>query len=155
MADVTVHLEDIDEDNWMEIVLLTTETDGVPKVCEQYVSSNALSIVQAVYEGSWAIKAVYCGKRAVGFTMYGYNPELDGYEICRIMIDVKHQGKGFGTIALKLVMEELMEEDDCEEIYLSLNPSNERGKAIYAKLGFTNTGVKSGTEEIWRFICQR
>lgn len=154
MADVMVQLRDIDEDNWMEVALLTTEEDGIPKVCEQYVSSNALSIVQAVYEGNWEVKAIYCGKKPVGFTMYGYNPEYDGYEICRIMIDHKHQGKGFGTIALKLVMEELSLFEDCDYIYLSLNPNNEKSKKIYKKLGFEDTGVKNGSEEVWRILCQ-
>lgn len=155
MADVMVRLEEITEDNWMEVALLTTEEDGIPKVCEQYVSSNAMSIVQAVYEGGWEVKAVYCGRVPVGFVMYGINQTFDVYEICRIMIDHKHQGKGFGTIALRLVMEELMENEDCDYIYLSLNPSNEKSKSIYKKFGFEDTGMRTGTEEVWRVLCQR
>lgn len=155
MADVMVQLRDITEDNWMEVSLLTTEDDGIPKVCEQYVSSNALSIVQAIFEEGWEVKAIYCGKLMVGFTMFGLNPFTDEYEICRIMIDHRHQGKGFGTIALELVIDELMEYEDCESIYLSLNPNNEKSKSIYRKLGFEYTGEKSGSEEIWRLICQK
>lgn len=155
MTDVMVHLEDITEENWMEVSLLTTEEDGIPKVCEKYVSSNALSIVQALYEDTWEVKAVYCGKRPVGFVMYGLNPKYDVYEICRIMIDYRHQGKGFGTIALELAMEELAELDDCDYIYLSLNPSNEKSKSIYKKFGFEDTGMRTETEEVWRVLCQK
>lgn len=149
MTDVSISLQDIDERNWMDIILLTTQEDGVPRVCEEYVASNALSIVQAVFEDSWIIKAIYCGKRAVGFTMYGVNPDTGYYEICRIMIDKSQQGRGFGTIALKLVIEELMDNEDCDAIYLSMNPKNERGRNIYEKLGFIRTGDKNGDEDIY------
>lgn len=155
MPDVMVRLEDITEENWMEVSLLTTEQDGIPKVCEKYVSSNALSIVQAVYEGTWEVKAVYCGKKVVGFVMYGLNQERDVYEILRIMIDYRHQGKGFGTIALKLVMEELAAIEDCDYIYLSVNPANEKSKSIYKKFGFEDTGIRTETEEVWRALCQK
>lgn len=150
MADVSVRLEDIDEDNWMEVALLTTEEDGNPKVVERFVASSALSIVQAVYEESWEVKAIYCGKKAVGFTMYGVNPEYDTYEIRTLMIDSRHQGKGFGTIALKLVIDELTEEEDCNRIYLSVNKDNELGRRIYEKNGFEYTGTINGNEMVYR-----
>lgn len=147
--DVSLRLEEITEDNWRDIVLLTTEDSGIPRVCEQYVASNALSIVQAVYEGTWNVNAVYCGKRPVGFVMYGYHPYREKYELCRIMIDHKHQGKGFGTMALELVIEELSEIEDCTEIYLSVNPGNRRGKHIYEKAGFVKTGEMCDGEEVY------
>lgn len=150
MADVSVRLEDIDEDNWMEVALLTTEEDGNPKVVERFVASSALSIVQAVYEESWEVKAIYCGKKAVGFAMYGVNPEYDTYEIRTLMIDSRHQGKGFGTIALKLVIDELTEEEDCNRIYLSVNKDNELGRRIYEKNGFEYTGTINGNEMVYR-----
>lgn len=147
--DVSVRLEEITEDNWRDIVLLTTEDNGMPRVLEQYVASNALSIVQAAYEGTWTVNAVYCGKRPVGFVMYGYCREYDCYELCRLMIDHKHQGKGFGSIALKLVIEEMSEIEDCTEIYLSVNPENIRGKHIYEKAGFIKTGEVWDNEEVY------
>lgn len=152
MPDVTVRLEDIDEDNWMDVVLLTTEKDGMPRVCEQYVASNSFSIVQAMYEGTWSIKAVYCGKVAVGFVMYGYNPEYDEYELLRLMIDHKHQGKGFGVVALRLVLDEMREVEDCENVYIAVNKDNERAKRIYQSNGFVKTNLMRGEEEVW--ICR-
>ena len=72
MPDVSVKLKDIDESNWMDVVLLTSSQGPSPLVLEEFVASNALSICQAVYEETWNIKAVYCGRKAVGFVMYGY-----------------------------------------------------------------------------------
>ena len=149
MADVSVRLEDVDEDNWMSVVLLTTETERQPKVVEQYVASNALSIVQAVYEQTWDYKAVYCGDKPVGFVMYGYNGERDAYEILRLMIDSRYQDKGIGTIALKLAIGELAENEDCDCIYVSTNKDNYGAKRIYEKNGFVYTGEMSGDEELY------
>ena len=149
MGDVVVRLQEIDETNWMEVVLLTTQEDGVPRICEEFVTSNALSIVQALYEQTWTVKAVYCGRKPVGFVMYGFCEEQNYYEILRLMIDYNHQGKGFGSIALRLVIEEREEIEDCEEIYLRVNPKNETGKKIYEKNGFVNTGQMIGGEELY------
>ena len=65
------------------------------------------------------------------------------------MIDHNHQGKGFGSIALKLVIEEMAEIEDCTEIYLSVNPENIRGKHIYEKAGFVKTGEVWDNEEVY------
>ena len=149
MPDVSVRLKDIDEDNWMDIVMLTTSEDAVPRILEEYVASNALSICQALYEETWNVKAVYCGRKPVGFAMYGYCEERQQYEICRLMIDRNHQGKGFGSIALKLVMEEMAEIDECEKVYLLVHKDNSRAHHIYEKNGFVPTGEMIGDEELF------
>lgn len=148
--DVTIRLAEVDENNWMDVILLTTQEDGIPVVCEQYVASNALSICQAVFEDFWEYKAIYCGKKAIGFAMYGFNDKSGCYEICRLMIDRNHQGKGFGNIALRLIIEDMFNSYvDCDEIYLAVHEENERGKHLYQKNGFVATGQKNGHEEIY------
>ncbi|WP_307307463.1 GNAT family N-acetyltransferase [Neobacillus driksii] len=59
-------------------------------------------------EENWTVKAIYQNDMPIGFTMYGYSDELAGYEICRIMIDYKFQGNGFGKKALLLVIKEMV-----------------------------------------------
>lgn len=147
--DVRVTLEDIDESNWMDIVLLTTESDERPKTYEEFVPGNALSLCQAFFEDTWTVRAVYCGHLPVGFVMYGYCEEHDFYELCRIMVDVHHQGKGLGEIILRLAIEEIIEEELCDTLYLRMRPENEKAKHLYEKVGFVSTGEFSGTEEIY------
>ncbi len=149
MPDVSVKLKDIDEDNWMDVVMLTTQSEEAPCIIEKYVASNALSICQALYEDTWTVKAVYCGKKPVGFAMYGYSEERDEYELCRLMIDYAHQGKGLGSIALELVLEEMVDTYDCDSIYLLVHKDNDRAKHIYTKMGFEPTGDMVGVEEIY------
>lgn len=149
MPDVSVRLKDIDEDNWMEVVMLTTEDIDEPRVVEKYVASNALSVCQAVYEDTWTVRAIYCGKKPVGFAMYGYSEERDEYELCRLMIDHNHQGKGLGSIALELILDEMAETYECDSIYLLVHKDNIRAKHIYEKQGFVPTGDMVGSEEIY------
>lgn len=147
--DVRVTLEDIDEENWREVAMLTTEEDHLPKVCEKYVPGNALSICQAFFEDTWTVRVAYCGHRPMGFVMYGYCEEYDFYELARLMIDVRHQGKGFGSIVLGLAIEEIMELEECESLYIRMNPENIRAKHIYEKAGFVDSGKMAGNEAVY------
>ncbi|MEH7273700.1 GNAT family N-acetyltransferase [Neobacillus vireti] len=72
--------------------------------------------------------------------MYGYSEELYGYEICRIMIDYKYQGNGYGKQALNLVIKEMVNLFKCDEIYITFVPDNEKAKQLYLSVGFKDTG---------------
>ena len=99
-----MQLVDITSENWADVIFLTTnetvtvkgsrepyEAKGMPSLCEDFVASNALSIVQSVYEDGWVIKAIEHEGDLIGFTMFGWNEEEEFYELCRIMIDF-HSG---------------------------------------------------------------
>ncbi|MGL4373323.1 MAG: GNAT family N-acetyltransferase [Turicibacter sp.] len=144
-----MNLIDITKDNWMQVVFLTTNNQDMPTLCEEYVASNALSIVQAMYEETWTTKAIEKGGEIIGFTMYGYCKEHNFYELCRIMIDKKYQGRGFGTSAIHFVIAEMKCIESCKEIYLSTDPKNMKGKHIYEKVGFINTGKKIDEEALY------
>lgn len=72
--------------------------------------------------------------------MYGFSYEDNFYEICRIMIDHRYQGKGYGKIALGKVIEEMKNFKDCNEIFLSFEPENKIGKRLYESFNFKDTG---------------
>ena len=69
----------------------------MPSLCEDHVVSNALSIVESVYEDGWVIKAIEHEGKLIGFTMYGWSEEEEFYELCRLMIDFHYQNQGYGT----------------------------------------------------------
>lgn len=143
-----INLVEINEKNWVEVIFLST-SEHMPAICEEFVASNALSLVQAQFEKTWTTKAIEKDGQLIGFTMYGYSKSMDYYELCRIMIDQKFQGNGYGKEAIKLVIEEMKKIEDCKEIYLSTNPSNKLGKHLYEKIGFINTGKLVDNEEIY------
>ena len=144
-----IRLVDINKSNWMDVIFMTTNPDGQATICEEFVASNALSIVQSVFEENWTVKAVYADNILVGFTMYGYNDKESFYEICRIMIDRKHQRKGYGKQALRLMIDELRQKSDCNGIYLSTDPNNRKAINLYEGFGFKNTGKEIDDETLY------
>ena len=137
---MSIYLKDIDENNLLQCVLLTTNKDGKNYVFEEFVASNAFSIAQSKIQKGWTVKAIYDEDLMIGFTMYGYCYEYGFYEICRFMIDYKYQGKGYGRRALVKIIEEMKENEECKDIYISFDPNNNIARSLYESLGFKDTG---------------
>ena len=144
-----LELIDVTRENWMNVVFLTTNKDSIVTLCEDFVASNALSIVQSVYEDGWTIKAIKVEDGIVGFTMYGYCEEHNLYEISRLMIDTEFQGYGYGKEALKQVIEEMKKDSNCKEVYASADSNNSRAKSLFEALNFTNTNKCVDYEELY------
>ena len=131
-------LIDITKENYVQVAMLTTNKDQIPTVLEKYVTSNAFSMAQSKYSDKWITKAVEQDGNIIGFAMYGPT-DLDGetvFQLCRFMIDIRSQGKGYGKEALKLVLDEMKQLPGCDAVYLSIEPENERARHIYEKAGF-------------------
>ena len=136
---MSIYLKEIDENNLLECVLLSTNKDGKNFVFEEFVASNAFSIAQSKVQKGWIVKAIYDDDLMIGFAMYGYCYEYDFYEICRFMIDHKYQGKGYGRRALVKIIEEMKENEECKDIYISFDPKNNIARSLYESLGFIDT----------------
>ena len=162
-----MRLIDITKDNWEDVIFLSTnetitvkgsgepyEAKGMPSLCEEFVASNALSIVQSVYENGWIIKAIEHDGELIGFTMFGWNEEEEFYELCRIMIDQKMQNKGYGTQAIQLILDEMKARFGCKEVYLSTDPENVRGKHVYEKIGFRSEHRMIDDEELFKIVLE-
>ena len=137
---MSIYLKDIDENNLLECALLTTNKEGKNYIFEEFVASNTFSIAQSKVQKGWTVKAIYDEDLMIGFTMYGYCYEYDFYEICRFMIDHKYQGKGYGRRALVKIIEEMKENEECKDIYISFDPKNNIARSLYESLGFKDTG---------------
>lgn len=145
-----IRLRDIDEKNWLECIRLTTDRGGQHVLFEEFVASNAVSLAQSKIQEGWTTKAIYDGDLMVGFAMYGFSRELDSYEICRLMIDYRYQGKGYGRKALEKVLEEMMRIRDCRAVCLSFDPLNDTGRKLYESFGFRDTGRIVDGELLYR-----
>ena len=143
-----MQLVDITSENWEDVIFLTTnetitvkgsrepyEAKGMPSLCEDFVASNALSIVQLI-----------------GFTMFGWSEEEEFYELCRIMIDFHYQNKCYGTQAIKMILDEMKARFGCREVYLSTDPENAVGKHVYEKVGFKSENRMVDDEELFKII---
>jgi len=145
-----ITLKAVTKQNWLDIVRLSSAEDQQNRVFEKTIASNCLSLAQASIEENWAVRAIYQGDTPIGFAMYGYSNELSGYEICRIMIDYKFQGNGYGKQALLFVIQEMVNQFHCEEILICFVPENEKAKQLYLSVGFKDTGnvIKAVEDEL-------
>ncbi len=145
-------LIDITKENYVQVAMLTTNEDLKPTVLERYVTSNAFSMAQSKYSDKWITKAVENDGNIIGFAMYGPT-DLDGekiFQLCRFMIDVRSQGKGYGKAALSLILDEMKKLDGCDAVYLSIEPENECARHIYENAGFVCLDREISGEQLFK-----
>ena len=100
-----VKLKKVTADNWEAVVEIQLRGSQ-----EDVVASNLYSVAEAQFAPAARPRAVYAGKRVVGFLMYDLQKTKgNGKEasIYRFMIDRRHQGKGYGRTALGKALEEM------------------------------------------------
>jgi diamine N-acetyltransferase len=142
---MTVTLREIDRENFDACVKLDVREDQ-----KSFVAPNVYSIAQSRVEPTYTPQAVYAGAELVGFVMYGYDTDERCHWIARMMIDQRHQGKGYGRAAMTEVIRRLRTDPACREIGLSVEPENETAQRLYESLGFRKTGEMVHREEVMR-----
>jgi diamine N-acetyltransferase len=140
---MNVSLREIDKNNFRECVNLKVAGSQ-----EKFVAPNVMSIAQLkIYPAANAF-AVYAGEEMVGFVMYGCDEDDGHFYLGRLMIDEKHQGKGFGRAATLEVIERMKQAENCQELFLSFVPENVGAEKLYSSIGFERTGKTSESGEI-------
>jgi len=66
---------------------------------------------------------------------------LDQGELANIAVDEGYRGKGYGAYLLQQVMDVAVERG-VEALYLEVRGSNTAALALYARIGFTQVGVR-------------
>jgi diamine N-acetyltransferase len=140
-----VSLREITRENFRECLRLRVSREQ-----EQFVAMNAVSLAEAKYEPELEPWAIFAGERMVGFVMYGESAEDGAHWIHRLMLDMAHQGRGYGRAALRLVLDRLRALPTCREIAISWVPSNEVAERLYLSVGFVKTGEILWGERVGR-----
>jgi diamine N-acetyltransferase len=115
-----------------------------------YVATNALSIAQAHFEPRVWFRAVYAGETPVGFVMLHDDPEKAEYFLWRLMIDARHQGRGYGRRALDLVVDYVRGRPGARELVSSYVPGDHSPSGFYRRYGFVETGEVDHGEVVIR-----
>jgi diamine N-acetyltransferase len=115
---------------------------------EPFVASNARSIAEAHFEPRAWFRAVYTDDVPVGFVM-AYREPPTAFWVWRFMIDAAHQGKGYGRLALQLLVDEARK-DGVGEVKLSCHPGEHSPHEFYTRFGFVDTGEVDGGEVVMR-----
>jgi N-acetyltransferase len=156
----TIRFVEISADNVIALHRLNPGAIGM-----RMVAPNGTSIAQAAYSPNAWPRAVYVGDAPVGFvmlfdpTMNVANAEkeklpIDALYVWRLMVDFKHQGKGYGEQILRAVFEIARERGVFKRVTLSYVMEEGSAKPFYEKLGFRETGkIDDGEMEMAFELC--
>jgi len=139
---VTITLREITGDNTEAVLALRTTLDQ-----ERFVSTVAYSLAEAEEhpEGNPWFRAVYAGEQPVGFVMLSWDvepqpPDINGpWFLWKLLIDHRHQGRGYGREVVRQVVE-LVRSEGGTELLTSHVPGAGGPAGFYARLGFVPRG---------------
>ncbi|WP_448548472.1 GNAT family N-acetyltransferase [Thalassotalea fusca] len=130
--EVTIH--DITKDNWVDMIDL-----DITKEQEKYVALPSEAIAASKFYDYYVNRGVYLGDRPIGFVQYYPNFE-DGKPneifIDQLIIDVSLQGKGFGSEAIKLVLEEIKQLPSINAVSICYVNGHDVMKRFFERFGF-------------------
>jgi len=143
-----IKLSPIDKGNWMKVLKLKIRDDQ-----KGFVADNSKSLSQAYVFKECVPLAVLDEDEPVGFCMYAPDDSDSSIWILRLMIDEKHQSRGFGRRAMELLLDRIKEDKSPRVIYLSFEPENLRARALYSSLGFIDDDRMEDGEVVYRMDC--
>ena len=129
---------------------------------KNFVATNSSSIIEAyiaITENNHVFTfGIYKDDTPIGFLMMGFDVNSDdegapriakgNYNIWRLMIDKKIQGKGFGKKAMDLALE-FISTFPCgtaKYCWLSYESDNNVARQLYKSVGFVENNEKDGEE---------
>ena len=132
------------------------EALAVSEVQSAYVAGVAYSLDEAARTPQAApwFRAVHADDEPVGFVMISDgitvdDPDLLGpYYLWRLLIDERHQGRGYGAATLRLVVEHLLTRPDAQVLLTSVVPGPDSPRGFYLGQGFRDTGVDHDGERV-------
>ena len=145
---VVVTFQAVTAENWRAVgELEVDEGQGT------YVAPNLYSLVEAAYGFPGELAhlvltplAIYAGPTLVGFTLYNSSPERDRFFIMRLMVDRRFQRCGYGTAAVRLLLQQFGANPQAKEAAISYNAGNEAARKVYLRCGFVELRVENDHE---------
>jgi diamine N-acetyltransferase len=128
---LAVTLKEITQENFEEIISLNVDYEQ-----ERFVASNLYTIAQMQFKEEKIAKGVYVDDKAVGLIAY----DLEDFDIWRLMIDIKQQGKGYGKKAMELVLDILRKDGRLKTARTSIIVDNYVMRSLIEGFGFKENG---------------
>jgi len=140
--DVKVTLKPVDRSNWKEMIQLRTRPEQEKFVAPPLLSLAGCYVKRYGEEYEYAPFVISIGDRVVGFvTFFGDPKSANNYWVDDILIDAAGQGKGYGRAAMLVTIRMMLARfPNCRAIQLTCFRANTGAAALYASLGFRNTG---------------
>lgn len=133
---MNIEFKAIDRSNYDKCIKLKTSERQ-----KRFVASNLFSLVQSAYEPNLYPLGVYKDNKMVGFILYDFDDELNGWSMSRFMIDEKFQNQGIGKVTLQKFIEFFIERYGHVELYTSAEVDNTVAISLYENIGFKKREV--------------
>lgn len=129
-----ITLTEVTVENWLDIINLE-----ITKEQEDFVALPAEAIAASKFYDYYVNRGIYLGDKAVGFIQYYPNYRDDKPNeifIDQLLIDVQFQGKGYGTAATKLALEEIKTLHGFNSISICYVEGHDIMKSFFERFGF-------------------
>ena len=131
---MSISLKDVTKDNWQDMIDLE-----ITKEQESFVALPSEAIAASKFYEYYVNRGIYLGDEAVGFLQY-YPNYRDGKPkeifIDQFLIDVHHQGKGLGTKAIELALNEIKELKGFSSVSICYVEGHDIMKCFFERFGF-------------------
>lgn len=139
-----VTLRPVGADNWYDVTELKLAAGQ-----EDFIAPNWYSIIQALFDDD-EMRAIYADETLVGFAMWTLDYDEREAFIARLMVDKDHQRKGYGRAAMEILLDDLRDNRDIDEVFISFVPENAGARELYSSLGFEDTGEVDEGELVYK-----
>nr|WP_086939395.1 GNAT family N-acetyltransferase [Thaumasiovibrio occultus] len=144
-----LELRSINADNFYEICLLEVSSNQL-----NHVDSNAISLAEVNFMTFPWFKGIYVANRPVGFILVNADTVTGKFELWRFMLDKSQQSKGYGRIAVDLLISALVDEFGISALYTSVVAGSDSPQGFYENCGFVPTGnlIEDREIELCRYL---
>ena len=148
-----ISLTEITEENWFDVASLS-----VNETQKGYLAPAVGIIARGyVYRDCNARVIVIKNEDAiVGVALVReFTDEPLGYDLQQFMIDQRYQGRGYGSAALALILDELRSEGHYDHVEVCVKKEDTEAIRLYEKHGFIDSGyIDEDAPDSHNLICR-
>ncbi len=133
-----LRLTEVTEDNWLAVASLSVKdhqkkylAPAIGILARGYVYRNCNARIFVIENDSVPVGLALVRE---------FTEEPLGYELQQFMIDQQYQGRGYGSLALQLILEELRKENHFDHVEVCVKREDTAAIHVYEKLGFVDSG---------------
>ena len=146
-------LTEVTEANWQEVASLSVREN------QKHFLAPAIGILARGYVYRNCNARVYVIENdgtAVGVALVReFTDEPLGYDLQQFMIDRRFQGKGYGSAALGMILDELRREAHFDHVEVCVKKDDMEAIRLYEKYGFADSGfVDEDVPDSLNLICR-
>lgn len=147
-----INLTEVTVENWFEVASLSVKDDQknyvapvIGILARGYVYRDCNPRIYVIENDGIIVGAAFVREFA---------DEPLGYDLQQFMIDQRYQGKGYGSEALKLILNELHKEGHYDHVEVCVKKDDFAAIHLYEKYGFVDSGyVDDDAPDSRNMVC--